>query len=179
MQKNARGLGRDTYFRSARFNMSPLHYLRAWHRLCQPRRAETRTALNFAFINTESKIEVFHGKNWKNTLSAVIGDLKLYNAWYKKRKNVKQKNVKQPIVIRFHCSSVLSHLDGDQINIFVKAYAFPNKLNYKKENTNTALTRCQIQFSPWKGSQTVEISSLFHSKQKAMYVYVTRQIAAF
>ena len=134
-----------SYFRSARFNTSPLHYLRAWHRLCQPRWAETRTALNFAFINTESKIEVFHGKNWKNTLSAVIGDLNLYNAWYKKRKNVKQKNVKQPIVIRFYCSSVLSHLDGDQINIFVKAYAFPNKLNYKKENTNTALTRCQIQ----------------------------------
>ena len=36
----------------------------------------------FAFINTESnKIEVFNGKNWKNTLGAVIGDLKLYNAW--------------------------------------------------------------------------------------------------
>ena len=27
----------------------------------------------FAFINTESKIEVFNGKNWKNTLGAVIG----------------------------------------------------------------------------------------------------------
>ena len=35
----------------------------------------------FAFINTESKIEGFHGKSWKNALGAVIGDLKLYNAW--------------------------------------------------------------------------------------------------
>ena len=141
----------------------------------------------FAFINAESKIEVFHGKNWKNTLGAVIGDPKLYNAWWKswvskffiEEKNFGKKHVKQPIVIRFHCSSVLSHVDADQINIFFKANAFLNKLNCKKENTNTALTRCQIQFSPWKGSQTVAISSLFHSKQKAMYVYVTRQIAAF
>ena len=40
--KNARALGRDralfpesraSYFRSARFNTSPLYYLRAWHRL--------------------------------------------------------------------------------------------------------------------------------------------------
>ena len=44
--KNVRGLGRDraaatapfpksctSYFRSARFNMFPLYYLRAWHRL--------------------------------------------------------------------------------------------------------------------------------------------------
>ena len=45
------------------------------------------------------------------------------------------------------------------------------------KNTNTALHICHIQFSPWKGSQIVAISSLCYPKQKLMYM--RRQITAF
>ena len=60
--KNARGLGRDravflaatapfpksraSYFRSARFNTSPLYYLRAWHRLDQGSKSNNQFLTN-------------------------------------------------------------------------------------------------------------------------------------